>query len=285
MCVEIQYATRQNGEITSLGGVDRMLGRDRPWGLTRAEIIRMIETGRWSFFVNRKAAWETPERVGVFVERRNGSKYLRAAEDGHADELQNLAPQDPVVTDRSPDGLSSGLPAARTPRLQRAANEPPLPRRLGVFTNRRGAHPLDHLGPYPLLPARTIFVRFVAPFSYRYEVRLNGEQPLDEVPAKTVELPGREEDAGWFALTHIGHMGAFDPAAAVHIDRDFTVYEMRVRLPEELVESDQVRIQIAQISLNPNCHAPGNKSDALNLDLFRSLSVGSGLGAGRPKAA
>jgi Protein of unknown function (DUF3892) len=270
MCVEIRYVTKENGEIASLGGIDRFIEREQPWGLTQAAVIRLIESGKWSFYVNRKAAWETPDRVGVFVERRNGQKYLRATEDGQPeDPLMNLPPQDPVLTDRMPDGLSSGLPSARTPRLQRAANEPAVPKRLGVFTSRGGPQPIDHLGPYALLPARTIFVRFVGPFSYRYEVRVNGESPLHEAPPETTELSGPLERAGWFALTHIGHLGAFDPAAPVQIDRDFTVYEMRVRLPEELVNSEQVSIQVAQLSLNPNCTAPGNKSDALDLELRR----------------
>lgn len=270
MCVEISNATKENGEITSLGGIDQFFGRDQPWGLRHADIVRLVESGLWSFYVNRKTAWETQDRLPLFVERRNGKKYLRAAVDGEReDPLMNLPPQIPVVTDRMPDELSSGLPAARTPRLQRAANEPTIARRLGIFTNRRGPHPIDHLGPYTLLPARTIFVRFVAPFSYRYEVRVNGEQPLEEAPAETTRLPDPLERRGWFALTHIGHLGAFDPAAAVQIDRDFTVYELRVRLPEELVDSDQVSLQLAQLSLNPNCRPPGSKSDALNLELRR----------------
>jgi Protein of unknown function (DUF3892) len=270
MCVEISYATKENGEITSLGGFDRFFGRNQPWGLTQAEIVELIESGRWKFFVRRKTAWETPDRLAVFVERRDGQKYLRTTDGRRSeDDLMKLPPQDPVLTNRMPDALWSGLPGARTPRLQRAANEPTLARRLGVFTSRRGPHPLDHLGPYGLLPARTIFVRFVAPFSYHYEVRLNGEQPLAEAPAETTRLPDYLEQRGWFALTHIGHVGAFDPAAPVQIDRDFTVYEMRIRLPEELVDATHVSIQLSQLSLNPNCQPPGNKSDALTLELRR----------------
>ena len=271
MCVEIRYATKENGELTSLGGIDRFFGRDQPWGLTQAEIVTLIETGRWSFFIKQKTAWETQDRLGVFVVRRDGRKYLSTTADWQSDdELMKLPPQDPVLTDRMPDALWSGLPSARTPRLQRAASEPPLPRRLGIFTSRRGPHPIDHLGPYALLPARTIFVRFVAPFSYRYEVRINGEQPLEEAPAETTQLFGQLERNGWFALTHIGHLGEFDPAAPVQIHRDFTAYEMRIRLPEELVRSEQLSIQLAQLSLNPNCPPPGNKSDALNLELRRA---------------
>jgi hypothetical protein len=270
MCVEIRYANKEDGEITSLGGVDRFFGRDQPWGLTRGEIVKLIESGKWRFFVRRKTAWETQDRLGVFIERRNGQKYLRTTEGPRSDDdLMKLPPQDPVLTNRMPDALWSGLPGARTPRLQRAANEPNLAKRLGVFTNRRGPHPIDHLGPYALLPARTIFVRFVAPFSYHYEVRINGEQPLDEAPAETSELPQQREQRGWFALTHIGHVGEFDPAAPVQIDRDFTVYELRIRLPEELVDSQRLSIQLSQLSLNPNCQPPGNKSDALTLELRR----------------
>ena len=247
MCVEISYATKENGEITSLGGIDQFFGRDQPWGLRHVDIVRLVESGLWSFYVNRKTAWETQDRLPLYVERRNGKKYLRAAGDG---ERRNQ----PFLSERF---------------LQRAANEPTIARRLGIFTNRRGPHPIDHLGPYTLLPARTIFVRFVAPFSYRYEVRVNGEQPLEEATAETTRLPDPLERSGWFALTHIGHLGAYDPAAAVQNDRDFTVYELRVRLPEELVDSDQVSLQLAQLSLNPNCRPPGLKSDALNLELRR----------------
>lgn len=257
MCTEIEFATKQRGEIASVGGTDRFLGVDQPWGLSRAEAVQLIESGRWSFFVRMPG--ETPPRAKVQVAQRNGTKYLRTEADTETrNNLGELPEQGLELTGRPPPGLSSGLPGAREPKL------------IGLYSD---ARPTPLAGPnadgvFPVRPSRHIFIRFSAPFSNEYDVSVDGGFPLFRAPSATTSLPEPLEQNGWWALTRMGYFGASIPPT-LQIDRDNTLYEIRVRLPEAVVGAPLVSILLAQISLNRNCIQPEDRSSSLVLALSR----------------
>jgi hypothetical protein len=261
MCTQVHFANKQRGAIASLGGTDSFLGAGQRWGLKEDKIIEMIEGGKWSFFVD--APTETPPnrvKIVVAMKAADGRKFLKTEPDGdEPNNLLALPEQNPPLTDVDPPGLGAGLPPARKPELKgvfSAAQPAPLPQP-------------DANGLLPVLPSTHIFIRFSAPFSNRYEVRVNGEFPLYEAPSETFRLPEPLEKQGWFALSHIGYFGPFDPQTPLQIARDMTIYQLRVRLPETVIQAPLVSILLAQLSANPNCQKPYDKSAYLLLTLSR----------------
>lgn len=90
---EITWAT-QNGRhstyerITHVGG-----GVDKPWSLTTKEAVKLIDSGKWRFYVRRGE-----DEVGVEAQTsRTGARYLKTANDRNEPHDMLTLPDSPLV--------------------------------------------------------------------------------------------------------------------------------------------------------------------------------------------
>jgi hypothetical protein len=267
MCVEVSYANRtlDGTRIESIGGLNGgPSGDNSQWKLPVNDVIYMIDSGRWSFFVNVSTA-RPPDRVAVEPAGANRD-YLRTETDGDTPNNLLALPQQARELPYSRPEFPANLPGAQEPE------------QLGILSGsqRTPLHQPDADSLYPVLPSKFVHVRLLAPFSPRFEISINGELPLYEASSDTGRLPDPLEDQGWFAVRSVGYVGRYDPQRPLELSRDGTVYELAIRLPTAVEGATLVVILIAQISLNPNCLPPQDKSTYLRLPLGRVAPVGTG---------
>ena len=100
--------------ITHIGG-----GKDKPWKLTLKEAIKLIDSGKWQFFVMRDGA---PVKVEA-LNSRTGCRYLKTANDRYEphDMLTLPAcPADEVMVEESASDGAGDRPLDLSPTLAKA---------------------------------------------------------------------------------------------------------------------------------------------------------------------
>jgi hypothetical protein len=262
MCVEVSFANRSSdGTIQSIGGYNGGWGgSSSQWKLSVSQVISLIDTGTWSFFV-RLPTSTPPDRVSVrIVPAGVNRSYLRTEADGDVPNNLLALPQQSAGLPYSEPQFPADLPGARKPQLEgiySSAHKTPL------------AEPEPGFAPfYTVLPSKTVNVQLSAPFAQRFEVMVNGEWPLPEVSSTTFVVPSPQDEQGWFALRSMGYVGKYT-GQPLKLDRDSTLYELAIRLPESVRYDLYVNLLIAQTSLNPKCVPPDDKSSYLHLPLLK----------------
>jgi hypothetical protein len=241
MCVQIEFVEKDEKErLIAVGGSNNPEGWNffgridwGEWVQPIDDVVALIESGTWEFFVIVKAPRRGgAKRVAVVVASRFGRKYIKTVRDDVTPNNLLALPARPPSppANYSLPGLPVALPPARMP------GQPKI-------YSRGKEVALSQSGLYAVLPAKGVRVVVVAPWPGDLEVSVNG-QALERDYTSATSRPDLEaQGLGWYRPT----------LKMETIDRDATVWDLEITLPLLARSSGFVTLSIAHVSMNPLC--------------------------------